>query len=168
MTGTRIIQRVRLALFSALLAMVPGLAAADETLSVASGELYAEQAKSDKVEISIRVVHATSAHSRIDPRLQNLTKYLSHLKYTGYELLQTHTAELGESGKQTFTIEGGFKVTIELLAKEDSRVRMRVVMARGSDKLLDTTLSVNRNGTFIVAGPKHQGGILVLPLTARY
>ena len=59
-------------------------------------------------------------------------------------------------------------MTIELLSKEDSKARMRVVMARGAEKLLDTTLSVNRNGTFIVAGPKYQGGILVLPLTARY
>jgi hypothetical protein len=156
--------RSSLLMLAALLAWFPATASA----SAVESDLYAEQAKSDKVELSIMVVHASSTSTKVDSRLQNLTKYLSHLKYTGYELLQTHTAELGPTGKQTFTIEGGFKVTIELLAKEETKVRMRVVMSRGSEKLLDTTLSVNRNGTFIVAGPKYEGGILVLPLTARY
>jgi hypothetical protein len=149
-------------ILAGLLALLPNAAFA------AGSDLYAEQTQSDKVELRIMVVHATSTSTKVDSRLQNLTKYLSHLKYTGYELLQTHTAELDKNGKQAFTIEGGFKVTIELLAKEETKVRMRVVMARGAEKLLDTTLSVNRNGTFIVAGPKYEGGILVLPLTARY
>ena len=153
-----------LLLLAALLAFAPATASADE----APRDRYAEQGKSDKVALRVMVVHATSTGNKVDPRLQNLTKYLSHLKYTSYELLQTHNAELSANGKQSFAIEGGFKVTIELLSKEDSKARMRVVMARGSEKLLDTTLSVNRNGTFIVAGPKYKGGILVLPLTAKY
>jgi len=155
----------RLLLFlAALLALAPTSARADDVPS----DRYAEQGKSDKVSLRVMVVHATSNGNKIDPRLQNLTKYLSHLKYTSYELLQTHTAELGANGKQSFAIEGGLKVTIELLAKEEAKVRMRVVMARGAEKLLDTTVSMNRNATIIVAGPKYQGGILVLPLTARY
>ncbi len=149
---------------AALLAFAPSSGRAVE----GSRDRFAEQGKSDKVELRVMVVHATSTGAKVDSRLQNLTKYLSHLKYTSYELLQTHTAELGPNGKQSFAIEGGFKVTIELLSKEESKARMRVVMARGAEKLLDTTLSVNRNGTFIVAGPKYKGGILVLPLTARY
>lgn len=153
-----------LVFLAALLALAPASARADDV----PRDRYAEQGKSDKVALRVMVVHATSEGNQVDPRLQNLTKYLSHLKYTSYELLQTHTAELGANGKQSFAIEGGFKVTIELLSKEESKARMRVVMARGAEKLLDTTLSVNRNGTFIVAGPKYKGGILVLPLTARY
>jgi hypothetical protein len=153
-----------LLLLAALMALAPASARADDM----PRDSYAEQGKNDKVALRVMVVHATSNGNKIDARLENLTKYLSHLKYTSYELLQTHTAELGTNGKQSFNIEGGFKVTIELLSKEDSKARMRVVMARGDEKLLDTTLSVNRNGTFIVAGPKYQGGILVLPLTARY
>jgi hypothetical protein len=158
------ITRCSFLLLAALLALAPSSGLAADR----PGDRFVEQSKGDKVELRVMVVHATSTGSKVDSRLQNLTKYLSHLKYTSYELLQTHTAELGASGKQSFAIEGGFKVTIELLAKEQTKARMRVVMARGAEKLLDTTLSVNRNGTFIVAGPKYKGGILVLPLTARY
>ena len=46
-------------------------------------------------------------------------------------------------------------------------MRVEITDKKGS-KLLDTTVTVNRNGTFIVAGPRYRDGILVLPLTARY
>ena len=128
----------------------------------------AQAPRAGKVGVRVLVVHATSAHSRVDSRLANLTRFLSHLRYTGYDLLGTHNAQLASKGKQTFSIEGGSKVTVELLSKDDRRVRLRVQMTRGSSKLLDTTLSVNRNGTFIVAGPRYRNGILVLPLTAKY
>jgi hypothetical protein len=83
--------------------------------------------------------------------------------------LETRSVQLGPDGSETFTIQGGREVTITLLSRDDNRVRMRVqILAGKGGKLLDTTLSVNRNGTFIVAGPKYNQGILVLPLTASY
>jgi len=125
--------------------------------------------RSDKVAVGMMVVHATEAHSNVDGRLGNLTRYLSHMRFTGYELLDSKQVRLGPNGSQTFRIEGGREVSIRLLSRDERRVRMRVQIEAGSGgKLLDTTLSVNRNGTFIVAGPRYRGGILVLPLTARY
>lgn len=128
----------------------------------------AQAGAKDKVSVRLMVVHATMNHKRVDPRLQKLTRYLSHLRYTGYDLLQIQSVDLGPKGKESFSIEGGARVEIQMLSKDEKRCRLRVQMTRGGSKLLDTTLSVNRNGTFIVAGPKHKGGILVLPLTARY
>lgn len=125
--------------------------------------------RSQQVQVSMMVVHATDAHSRVDPRLGNLTQYFSHMRFTGYDLLGTSSATLSANDSETFSIQGGREVTITLLSQDDQRVRMRVQMTAGREsKLLDTTLSVNRNGTFIVAGPKYESGILVLPLTARY
>lgn len=122
-----------------------------------------------KVDMEIRVVYATSAHSRVDSRLSSLTRYLSHLRFTGYELLDTQKAQVSLGGKASFTVEGGRKVTVTLLGRDESRARVRVQVSGSSDKqLLDTTMSVNRGGTVIVAGPKYQEGILVLPLTASY
>lgn len=124
--------------------------------------------RSGKVEVQLMVVHATDSHSKVDARLSRLKRYLSHLRFTGYELLDTHRAQLSTRGSETFAIAGGRKVTIELLSKDDRRARMRIQVTAKGGKLLDTTLSVNRNGTFIVAGPKYEDGILVMPLTARY
>ena len=125
--------------------------------------------RGNKVTVGMMVVHATDRHSNVDGRLGSLTRYLSHMRFTGYELLETRSVQLGANGSETFTIQGGREVTITLLSRDDNRVRMRVqILAGKGGKLLDTTLSVNRNGTFIVAGPKYNEGILVLPLTASY
>ncbi|NOY24290.1 MAG: hypothetical protein GXP62_00295 [Oligoflexia bacterium] len=122
-----------------------------------------------KVEMEIRVVYATSAHSNVDSRLSSLARYLSHLRFTGYELLDTQRAQVSLGGKVSFTVQGGRRVTVKLLGRDENRARVRVVVSGSNNKqILDTTMSVNRDGTVIVAGPKYKDGILVLPLTARY
>ena len=135
---------------------------------LASAGPQAEQSKG-RVDLRVHVIHATDAHTRIDPRLEKLQRYLQHLRYTGYDLLETNKVPLSTRGSQSFSIAGDRKVTVELLSKDAKKARLRVkIIGRKGQKLLDTTLSVPRNGTFIVAGPKYKGGILVLPLTARY
>lgn len=122
-----------------------------------------------RVDLRVHVIHATSAHSRIDPRLEKLQRYLRHLRYTGYDLLETHNVAVGQRSAQTFTIASGRKVSVQVLSRTPDKARMRVrIIGRNGQKLLDTTVAVPRNGTFIVAGPKYKDGILVLPLTARY
>jgi len=121
------------------------------------------------IEIKMMVVYATDAHRRVDPRLERLQRYLSNLRFTGFEIIGSHRASLLPRGSRTFSIDGGRKVTVELLSRDDRKARLRVqIVGQRGAKLLDTTLSVNRNGTFIVAGPKYRDGILVLPLSARY
>jgi len=126
-------------------------------------------ARAAKVNLEMPVVYATTAHDRVDDRLADLSRVLRNLKYTGYELLTLQRAQLGEGERESFTLDGGRKVTVELLSKDDKAARVRVLIdgVKGQ-RLLDTTVRVNRNGTFIVAGPKMREGILVLPLTARY
>lgn len=125
--------------------------------------------RAQKVTVGIMVVYATEAHSNVDNRLDSVIRHLSHMRYTGYELLGAHEAELTPGGSQTFAIQGNREMTITLLSRDERQVRLRVqVMAGRGNKLVDTTLSANRNGTFFVAGPKYRDGILVLPLTARY
>jgi len=136
-------------------------------------EAHAQGAKavsrSGKVDLRVMVVYATEQHHNVDPRLEKLTRYLSHLRFTGYELLDSYNVPLAPHASQTFEITDNRKVTVELLSKDDTRVRMRVQITAGKGgKLLDTTMSVNRNGTVIVAGPRYKDGVLVLPLTARY
>ena len=150
---------------SFLLAM--GLAAPPAVFAQGRAGAAEASEKAGKVTLELPVVHATSAHSRVDPRLQDVARYLKNLRYTGYELLGTQRAQLARNGSQTFAIVGNRKVKVELLQREAERVRVRITGAKGAN-LLDTTLWVNRNGTFIVAGPRHKDGILVLPLTARY
>lgn len=122
-----------------------------------------------KVSLQMLVVAASDSHSGIDPQLQHLQRHLSFLRYSGYSLLDTYTAELSPGGTSTFQLVGNRRVTVALKARDAQRAQFRIQFyGRQDNKLLDTTLSVNRNGTVIVAGPKHGDGILILPLQARY
>ena len=155
-------------LLSALLALSLslGMAAPRDALAADPPQ---QEAATGKATLTMPVVYATESHSNVDPRLESVARYLKHLRYTGFELLDTQRVQLSPNGRQSFNIEGGRKVTLELLSRDDKRARVRVEIDAGKGtKLMDTTLWVNRNGTFIVAGPRHKDGILVLPLTARY
>jgi len=125
--------------------------------------------RAGKVQVVVHVIHATEEGNKVDPKLQSLVRYLKPLRYTNYDLLSTHELPLGAKAPANFSIAGDRKVLVDLLERDDKRVRLRVqVVGAKGQKLLDTTLSVPRNGTFIVAGPKYGKGVLVLPLTAKY
>lgn len=123
---------------------------------------------SQRVSVEMMVVYATNSHDRVDPRLRSLLPHLRHLNYTGYEVLDVRTDTLSPHQETTFAIVGGRRMQVELLDVDDQQARMRVRMFKDSRRLLDTTVSIHRNRSFIVAGPHHQDGVLILPMTARY
>lgn len=121
-----------------------------------------------RISVTMLVVHATDSERGVDPRLESLASSFRYFKYAGYRLLSTQRADVAEGGDASFTIEGGRRVEVTLISRDDARARVRVQMSNGDGKLLDTTVSINRGGTFIVAGPKYKDGILMLPLRASY
>ncbi|MBN1334449.1 MAG: hypothetical protein JXB39_00655 [Deltaproteobacteria bacterium] len=121
-----------------------------------------------KVKVTLLEVAATDSHSGVDPRLAPFSRHLTFLRYKGYDLLDTHRFELSSGGQEDLAITGGRRVQVGLLNRTAQHAQFRIQITSQRGKLLDTTLSVNRNGTFIVAGPKYQDGILILPLQARY
>ena len=137
--------------------------------AVAADPPASNEPRGARVRLTMPVVYATEAHSNVDNRLKDIARYLKHLRYTGFELLDTHQAELAPRGQQSFTLEGGRRVTVELLSRDEKRARVRVqVVAGKGSKLIDSTMWIGRNSTIIFAGPRYKDGILVLPLTARY
>lgn len=157
------------ALISALMAAMLAVATPLSSTAFAADPAPRSEAVPSKVQVSVMVIYATKAHSRKDPRIGDLLRYFEHLDFTGYELLDTHEVQLSAGSEQSFAIEGGRKVSVEMLEADARSVKIRVQLTAAKGvKLLDTTGRVNRNGTFMVAGPKYQDGILVLPVTARY
>ncbi len=121
-----------------------------------------------RVTVKLLVVAATDSHEGVDPRLLSLQRHLRFLRYRGYDLLNTHVAEISTGGNASFSISGGRQVNVTLLRRSPEKAQFRIQMFSQKGKLLDTTLSVSRNGTFIVAGPRYKDGILILPLQVRY
>jgi hypothetical protein len=121
------------------------------------------------VSVEVMCVHGTNRHSNVDASLKPIVKQLSYTRYTGFELVDTHGQSLEIGQEATFAIEGERKVKVELLGRDDAaaKLRIRLLNADGA-KLLDTTISVHRNKSFMVAGPKVGEDVLILPVTARY
>ena len=118
--------------------------------------------------VQISVVHATDSETGIDPRLAALTSSFRYFKYKGYRLLSTQDADVSVGEDHSFPIEGGRRLKVTLISKDETRARVRVEVTSDDGKLLDTTVSINRGGTFIVAGPTYKDGILMLPVRADY
>ena len=123
---------------------------------------------SRSVELKAWTVHATNTHGRMDDRLKRIGKHLSRLKYSGFSFLGSQGGTVQKGGKIGMPVPGKREVQLTLLSSSDERSRVRVKVTGRSKVLLDTTVSVKRNGFFIVAGPRHEDGILVLPIFARY
>ncbi len=121
-----------------------------------------------RVNIQLLVVHATGGDAYMDPALRRWSRHLGHLRYEHFELMGRNAAQLVPERSKTFSVTGGREVTVTLLQRGPERARLRIQMKKKGQGLVDTTVAVNRNGTFIVAGPRHEGGILVLPITASY
>jgi hypothetical protein len=121
-----------------------------------------------KVAVQIAVVHATDAEAGIDPRLNALASSFRYFKWKGYRLLSSQDAAVAEGEDHSFAIAGERRLKVTLISRDDARARVRVEMSGADGKLLDTTVSINRGGTFIVAGPSYKDGILMLPVRADY
>ncbi len=127
------------------------------------------KAKVQPVRLEMLVVHATTANKAVDPQVRPLMKYFRNYKFTGFSLLNSQTAKLNDNSARTFAIEGNRNVTITLLSHSEKSAKMKLVIVEDKGKkILDTTVNINRNGTFIVAGPKFKEGVLFLPISAKY
>lgn len=128
----------------------------------------ASDAAIERVQVQLMVVQAREAEPSIDPRLKSIEKHLSVLRYNNFTVLQTDRSTLSIGKSATFAVVDGRKVNVTLLSADDARARVRVEMFKEGNKLLDTTVAINRGGTMMVAGPRYGDGILILPLTASY
>ncbi|MSP54774.1 MAG: hypothetical protein EXR69_04085 [Myxococcales bacterium] len=152
----------RLVLGVALAAGVCGLPGAIHDASAADEKVLS------KVQLTVLVVHATDSESGVDPRLASLASSFRYFKYSGFRLLSQQTADLTVNGTSTIVVEGGRKLKVTLGSLDSARAKLHVEMSNDQGKVLDTTVNINRDGTFIISGPRYKDGILMLPLRASY
>ena len=133
------------------------------------GQLQAtqEDEATGKVQVDVMVVHATNS-GQVDPRLQDLQRQLDHTRYTGFEVLSTSSEDLGQGQVANVTVVGGRKVKVRLIERTERQARVRIELYKGNEKKLDTTVSIPRGRTFLVAGPKYEEGVLIFPITVTY
>ena len=118
--------------------------------------------------LRIRVIHAQQGKKHFDPRLKDLQRYLKIYQYSSYEMVIDQNLVLKPEQTRGIGLLKGknLNVTLTTLSKEKATLRLRLFGRSGV--MLDTKVSVGRNGLFFIAGPRYQGGVLFISVEAQY
>jgi hypothetical protein len=119
------------------------------------------------VQITIHTVAASKQSSDFDARLAPLEKQLKALNYRSYRLLKEETQTARWQSTANFEIPGGRLLTVRPQEVTNNQLGLRVQLKQGDKPQLETTVRLNNGGNFILGGPPHEGGVLVLSISAN-
>ena len=134
--------------------------------AVAVGMLGAAEKQPQSVQVSIGTILASNQNDEFDAKLKGLETQLKVLKYRSYRLLNNESQTVPWQGEKVFAIPGGRSLTVIPQVFQDSRISLKVRLTQGQKPLLDTTVKIPNKGNFILGGPPHEGGALVLSISA--
>lgn len=120
------------------------------------------------VAVEMLVVYAHNESDRVDAELRSVMQQLRFTRYRSFTKLEAHPATLHPQEETSFTIAGDRRVKLQLLSHDAEQAKLRLRMFNQEGKLLDTTVSIHRNRSFMVAGPRYEQGVLILPISVSY
>jgi hypothetical protein len=134
-------------------------------LIVAAGSGVAQK-QPEIVQVKIGTILAGNENGEFDAKLKGLEKQLRVLKYRSYRLLKDESQNVPWQGSKVFEIPGGRSLTVAPQEFQDNRIGLKLRLTEGQKPLLDTTVRIANRGNFILGGPPHEGGVLVLSISA--
>lgn len=134
--------------------------------AVAAGVLGAAEKQPQSVQVSIGTILASNQNDEFDANLKGLETQLRVLKYRSYRLLKNDSQTVPWRGEKVFEIPGGRSLTVTPQGFQDNRISLKVRLTQGQKPVLDTTVKIPNKGNFILGGPPHEGGALVLSISA--
>jgi len=132
----------------------------------AAAYLGAAETASQAVKIKIDTILASNQNGEFDARLKPLEKQLKVLKYRSYRLLKEESQSVPSQGSGSFQIPGGRTLIVSPQDLRDQQIALKVRLQESEKPLVDTTLKLKNKGNFILGGPPHEGGVLVLAIWA--
>jgi hypothetical protein len=135
-------------------------------LLLAAAILNAAESAPQAVRIKIDSILASNQTGDFDARLKPLEKQLKVLKYKSYRLIKEETQNIPSQASGTFDIPGSRSLSVSPQDLGNQQVTLKVRLQGSEKPLLDTTLKLKNKGNFILGGPPHEGGVLVLAIWA--
>jgi hypothetical protein len=118
------------------------------------------------VQVTIRTILAGNKSDEFDPKLKDMEAQLKPLKYRSYRSLKDDGQTVPWQGTKSFDIPGGRTLTVVPQEFQNNRIALKVRLTQGEKPVLDTTVRITNKGNFILGGPPHEGGTLVLSISA--
>jgi hypothetical protein len=136
------------------------------SLLLAAVWAYAADNSSQPVQLKIGTILASNQSDDFDARLKPLENQLKVMKYRSYRLLKEEAQSVPWKGNASFEIPGGRSLAISPQESKDKQITLKVRLTEGAKPLLDTTVRLQRRGHFLLGGPPHEGGALVISISA--
>jgi hypothetical protein len=130
--------------------------------------VYAEAAEngSKPVQVKIGTILASNESDQFDARLKPMERQLKVMKYRSYRLLKEDSQSVPWNDNATFEIPGGRSLAVSPQDSKDKQIALKVRLTEGTKPLLDTTVRLQGRGYFLLGGPPHEGGALVISISA--
>jgi len=126
----------------------------------------AARAGAGRIAIEVQVIRASATGKQIDPELKALAQQLTKLfaQYSSYRLLKTATLDLAYGASGTVDIPEGKALTVTPKALTKGKLEVALKM---DEPEFSTDVRLKPGARLLVGGPKLEGGVLILAVTAR-
>lgn len=131
-----------------------------------AGRLQAADTAPQSVQVTVRSILAGNNNDEFDPKLKGLEQQLKPLKHRSYRALKDETQTIPWQGSKAFEIPGGRSLTIVTQEFQNNRIGLKIRLTQGDKPVIDTTVKIANKGSIILGGPAHEGGSLVLSISA--
>jgi len=135
-------------------------------LAVFAGSLGAAEQPSQPVQIKIGTIQATNQAECLDAQLAKMKQQLEVVKYRCYRLMREDTKKGAWQANTAFEIVGGRSLIVMPYEFRNNRISLKVRLLEGEKPIVDTTVRFPNKGNFLLGGPAHEGGVLILSISA--
>lgn len=121
-----------------------------------------------EAQIRIRVIHATQGRKNFDSKLRDLKRYLDIYQYSSYQQVIDETLTLKPGEAKGVGLLRGKNLNTELVSLSREKATLRLRLFGQAGVMLNTKVNVGRDSLFFIAGPRYQGGVLFISVSAHY
>jgi hypothetical protein len=126
--------------------------------------LEGAESASQAVEVKIGTILASNQSDEFDARLAPIKNQFKAFKYRSYRLMKEESQTVAWGANANFEIPGGRKLVVSPQEFRSQQIALKVRLE--GDEKLDTTVRLQNKGNFILGGPPHEGGVLILSISA--
>lgn len=117
------------------------------------------------IQVKIGTIHASNESDCLDPKLSKMKTQLEVIKYRCYKLLHEETKKAPWQSNVVFEIPGGRFLVVMPQEFRSNRLSLKVRFLEGEKPLLDTTVRLRNRGNFLLGGPPHENGVLIISIS---
>jgi hypothetical protein len=118
------------------------------------------------VQLKIGTILATNQADCLDGQLAKMKQQLEVIKYRCYRLIREESQKASWEANTVFDIPGGRRLIVAPQEYRNNRVSLKVRLQEGEKPIVDTTVRFPNRGNFLLGGPAHEGGVLILSISA--